>query len=107
MKMYSLALDLYTVEPQVVHLLVIELRDSHTHLPLVLKIENNIEFGSAIIKLTVTAGTSESSSYGLTVYHWPAHSIPADICSTTPEVSISRTTLSTQPQILAMKTDSL
>lgn len=51
MKMYSLALDLYTVEPQVVHLLVIELRDSHTHLPLVLKIENNIEFGSLSSKL--------------------------------------------------------
>jgi hypothetical protein len=51
MKMYSLALDLYTVEPQVVHLLVIELRDSHTHLPLLLKIENNIEFGSLSSKL--------------------------------------------------------
>ena len=51
MKVYSLALDLYTVEPQVVHLLVIELRDSHTHLPLVLKIENNIEFGSLSSKL--------------------------------------------------------
>lgn len=51
MKMYSLALDLYTVEPQVVHLLIIELRDSHTHLPLVLKIENNIEFGSLSSKL--------------------------------------------------------